>query len=131
MERAFGLLKPDCLKRRLEKEVIAIIQLTGLKVVAMKIVRLTRSQVAALWPGCQPMAFYEEMVEFSTSDDSMVLLVEGGNANKRLTDIVGHYDPTQAKTGTIRARFGTSPMENIIHSSSDPESYEKESSLFF
>lgn len=131
MERAFGLLKPDCLLRGLEQEVIALIESTGLRIVAMKVVRLTRAHVGAIWPDCKPMAFYEEMVEFSTSHDSIVFLVEGEDANERLSYLVGHYDPAQAEEGTIRSRFGTSVMENIVHSSSGTETYQKESSLFF
>ncbi len=131
MERSFGLLKPDCLQRGLQKEVIALIESAGLKIVAMKTVRLTRAQVDAIWPGCKPMGFYEEMVAFSSSSDCIVFIAEGENAIGRLSALLGHYDPTQAEEATIRFRFGTSLMENIAHSSSDTEAYQKESSLFF
>lgn len=131
MERSFGLLKPDCLKRGLEKDVIALIESAGLDIVAMKKVRLTRAQVDAIWPGCKPMAFHEEMVVFSTSNDCMVFIVEGEDAIGRLSALVGHYDPRLAEAGTIRHRFGISLMENIIHSSFDAEMYQRESSMFF
>lgn len=131
MKRVFGLLKPDCLKRGLENEVINLIETAGLNIVAMKMVRLTRTHVDAIWPGCKPMEFYEEMVAFSTSNDCIVFIAEGENAIARLSALVGHHDPTQAEGGTIRSRFGTSFMENIAHSSSDTEAYQKESSLFF
>ena len=77
------------------------------------------------------MAFYEEMVKFSTSDDCIVFIVQGENAISRLTALVGHYDPAKAREGTIRRLLGTSLMENIIHSSSDTETYKKEASMFF
>lgn len=131
MERSLGLLKPDCLKRGLEKEALVLVESSGLKIVAMQRVRLTREHVDLVWPSCQQMDFYEDMVEFSTSGDSLVFLVEGDNALDRLSALVGHYDPIQAEERTIRRLFGTSAMENIIHSSLDQETYEEEKALFF
>ena len=131
LEYSLGLLKPDCLKRRLESRVFALIASAGLEIVVTKTVRLTKEQVAIIWPSCVSMGFYEDMVRFSTSGDSIVFIVQGENAIQRLTALVGHYDPTQAVEGTIRRLFGTSAMENVIHSSSDKEAYQKEKSLFF
>lgn len=131
MERSFGLLKPDCLKRGLEREVLAFIESSGLEIVAIKTVRLTRAHVDTIWSSCRPMAFYEKMVEFSTSDDCIVFIAQGKEAISRLTALIGHYDPAKAQKGTVRQLFGTSLMENIAHSSSNTEMYEKEVSLFF
>ena len=131
MEHSFGLLKPDCLKRGITEEVLALIESSGLKIVAMKTVRLTRESVDAIWPSCRPMEFYDDMVEFSISGDCVVFIAEGSNAIDRLTNLVGHYDPARAEEGTIRRLFGTSVMENVIHSASDDTTYQKEKSLFF
>lgn len=110
---------------------LALIESSGLEIVAMKTVRLTRAQVDAIWPSCKPMAFHEEMVSFSTSNDCIVFIAQGENAISRLSALLGHYDPAKAEKGTIRFKFGTSLMENITHSSCDTETYQKESSLFF
>jgi nucleoside-diphosphate kinase len=131
LERSFGLLKPDCLQRGLEREVLALVRSSGLEIVAIKTVRLTRDHVDAIWPSCRTMEFYEDMVEFSTSGDSIVFIVQGKDAIRRLTALVGHYIPAKAKKGTVRQLFGTSAMENIIHSSSDTKTYRGEKSLFF
>lgn len=131
MERSFGLLKPDCLKRGLEREVLALVESLGLEIVAIKTVRLTREHVDAIWPSCRSMEFYEDMVAFSTSGDSIVFIAQGKDAIRRLTILVGHHTPAEAAKGTVRQLFGTSAMENIIHSSSDTETYQKEKTLFF
>ena len=131
MERSFGLLKPDCLKRGLDREIFALIESSGLEIVAVKTVRLTRAHVDTVWPTCKPMVFYEKMVEFSTSSDCIVFIAQGENAIPRLTALVGHHDPAKARKGTIRQLFGTSLMENIIHSSSNTETYKTEASMFF
>jgi len=131
LEYSFGLLKPDCLKRGIEKEVLALVESSGLRIVVMKRVRLTKRQIDAIWPSCKREDFYEDMVEFSISGDCIVFIVEGENAINRLKDIVGHYEPSMAKERTIRHLFGTSARENIIHSSEDEETYKREKALFF
>lgn len=131
MKYSFGLLKPDCLKRGLVEEVFEMIESAGLRIVTSKQVRLTEAQVAGVWPTCVGEYFYEEMVEFSLSGDSIVFIAEGDNAIDRLSDLVGHHDPAIAKEGTIRKRFATSLMENIIHSTLDEKTFWEETALFF
>lgn len=131
MKYSFGLLKPDCVKRDLVQEVFKMIELAGLKIIASKRVRLTREQVAGVWPTCVGEYFYEEMVKFSLSGDSIVFVAEGDNAIDRLSDLVGHRDPAIAKEGTIRGRFATSLTENVIHSALNVETFWEEVALFF
>lgn len=131
MSYAFGLLKPDCVKRGLVQEVMNIIILAGLQVVASKRVRLTKEQCAIVWPVCTKQTYWEEMLEFSLSEDSVVFIVKGDNATARLKDFVGDYDPQIAKEGTIRRRFGTSKMEDIIHSANDEAAFWEQTELFF
>lgn len=130
MGYSFGILKPDCLKRGIEEEAISLIECSGLRVISFKRVRLTREDVGAIWPSCREMEFYGDMVDLFLSGDCIVFLVEGEDAIKQLNDVVGHFDPEKAEVGTIRRLLGTSPMENVIHSSLDEEAYEKEKSLF-
>ena len=131
MNYSFGLLKPDCIKRGLEKEVFEIIESHGLKIVVSKQIRLTEKEVNIVWPACVRENFYEEMLKFSISSDSVVFIVKGEHAIARFNNIVGHYDPAIAKQGTIRKRFATSSMENLIHSSSSEKDFWKEAMLFF
>lgn len=131
MNYSFGLLKPDCIKRGLEEELFKIIESAGLKIIASKRVRLTKKEVDIIWASCVKEDFYEEMLEFSLSGDSTVFIVEGEDAIVRLNNLVGHYDPAIAKEGTIRKRFATSLMENLVHSSINEEVFWEETTLFF
>jgi len=131
MERSFGLLKPDCLKRKIEKQVLDYIEDAGLEIIAQKRVRLTEKQVEAIWPTCKGMPFWDDMAAFSISGDCIVFLTEGKRAITRLNNLVGYWNPREAKKHTIRHKFGTSAMENIIHSSLDEETMRVESELFF
>ena len=98
MKYSFGLLKPYCLKRDLVYDVFEMIESAGFKIIASKRVRLTPMQVAGVWPTCVGADFYEEMVEFSLSGDSIVFIVEGGkDAIDLLSDLVGHHNPVIAK----------------------------------
>ncbi len=131
MNYSFGLLKPDCLKRGIEKKVLAEIEAIGLEIVAIKRVRLTKKEVDIIWVSCLKENFYKELSKFSLSDDCMVFIVKGDDAITRLSDLVGHYEPMRAGKDTIRHRFGRSAMENVIHSSATEETFWKEVSLFF
>ena len=130
MSRSFGLLKPDCLRRGLEAEVLALIESAGLHIVQSKQVRLTRADVDVIWATCRGTYFYEDMVAFSLSGDCIIFIVEGEDAVNRLSQLVGHFDPLIAIPGTIRHRFGISRMENVIHSSLDERAFRAEVNLF-
>ena len=128
---SFGLLKPDCLKRGIEKEVLIAIESVGLEIVAIKRVRLTKNEVDIIWVPCLKEDFYNDLLEFSLSGDCIVFIAKGDDAITKLNDLVGHYDPARAEKGTIRHRFGTSLMENVIHSTSTEETFWKEVFLFY
>ena len=78
-EYSFGLLKPDCLKRGIEKEVLSMIGSAGLEIIAIRHVRhvrLTKKEVDIIWAPCAKEYFYNDPVEFSTSGDSVVFILK-------------------------------------------------------
>lgn len=131
MDYAFGLLKPDCLKRSIEKDVLAVIKALGLEIIAGKLARLTKKEIDIIWAPCIGEYFYEDMLDFSMSGDSLVFIVRGQDAINRLTKLVGHYEPALAEPDSIRHRFGVSAMENVIHSTANEETFWTEALLFF
>lgn len=131
MKYSFGLLKPDCIIRNLESNIFLLMESNKLKVIAFKRVRLSNDEVEIIWPACKSESYYHEMVDFSTSEDSIVFIVKGDLAIERLNELVGHYNPEIAKTGTIRKKFGISCMRNIIHSVDNKEIFKKHATLFF
>lgn len=112
MNYSFGLLKPDCFKRGIEKEVLMAIKSAGLEIVAVKRVRLTKKEVNIIWAPCLKENFYNDLLGFSLSGDCIVFIAKGNNAITKLNDLVGHYDPAKARKNTIRHRLGISLMEN-------------------
>lgn len=123
MDCSFGLLKPDCLKRGIEKKVLSEIKITGLEIVAVKHIRLTRKEIDIIWEPCQKEDFYNDLLKFSLSGDCLVFIVRGEDAINRFTDLVGHYEPTRARKDTIRHRFGISAMENVIHGTNNEKTF--------
>jgi len=131
MKYSIGLLKPDCLKRGIEKEILAMIRNSGFIIIEKRRVRLTREDVDTIWNSCKKTYFYEDMVKFFLSEDCIIFIVEGENAILRLNELVGYFEPALADSGTIRNIYGISAMENIIHSTLNEETYLKELFLFF
>ena len=131
MNYSFGLLKPDCVERGIEKKVLEMIESIGLKIIVTKRVRLTKKEVDVIWAPCMKENFYDDLAAFSLSGDCIVFIVKGNNAITKLNNLVGHYDIVKAKNGTIRRRFGKSVMKNIIHSTGDEKTFWIEALLFF
>lgn len=131
MNYSFGLLKPDCLKRGIEKKVLAAIEAIGLEIIAFKSVRLTKKGVDIIWTSLLKEDFYEAFLKFCLSGDYLAFIAKGDDVIVKLNDLVGHWDPERAEKHTIRHRFGTSVMENVIHSTLNEEIFWKEVSLFF
>jgi len=128
---SFGLLKPDCIERGIEKEVLATIEPTGLKILVVKIVTLTQKEIDIVYERCKSKDFYEKMSKFLSSGRCLAFIAEGTDAIRRLNDLVGHFDPMKAKEGSLRRCFGKSPTRNIIHSSMNEQSFWREVLLFF
>lgn len=104
---------------------------SGLYIDEAKKVILKPEEVGIIWSPCVGQPFYPKMVRFSTSNPSMILLVEGEDAINVLNELVGHFDPEKAEWFTIRHKFGKNKMENVIHSTSDENTFIREASLFF
>jgi nucleoside-diphosphate kinase len=128
---SLGLLKPDCLKRKIEKKVFKIIEEAELKIVIKKEIQLTKKQISIVWKTCRKEWFFEDMIKFMTSGKCIVFIVKGERAMEKLNELVGHYDPETAKENTIRHKFGKSKMQNIIHSSLNIQQFIIETILFF
>jgi nucleoside-diphosphate kinase len=131
MNYSIGLLKPDCLKRGIVKEVLKTIESIGLEIIIVKRLRLTKREIDTVWASCLTENFYKELLEFSLSGDCMIFLVKGDNAINLLNNLVGYHEPMLAGKGTIRHRFGKSVKENVIHSTATEKTFWKEVLLFF
>lgn len=130
-DRAFVLVKPDGVQRGLIGTVVSRFESRGLKIVAMRMLRLDREIVERYYAEHMEKDFFEDLVSFITSGPVVAMVVEGPDVVSVVRRMVGTTDSKEASPGTIRGDFGISKQMNIIHASDSPESAEREIPIFF
>jgi nucleoside-diphosphate kinase len=131
LERTFAIVKPDAVKDGHIGEIISAIEGTGLKIVAMKLTRLTPTICQGFYHEHVGKGFYAELEAFMTEGPVVLLALEGDNAILRWRELMGATNPSAAAEGSLRKRFGASIGRNATHGSDKPESARFEVSYFF
>ena len=129
MRLSFGMLKPDCIERKLEREIFERIESVGLKIYKQKYVFLSQYQIDIIYDSIRRHSYYEDMSHFLLSGRCDVFIVKGEEAIVNLNKIVGFKDPRLAKPKTIRRDFGESIRRNVIHSTKNISTFKKEVDL--
>ncbi len=131
MERSLVLVKPDAMTRGLAGMIISRLEKRGLKIVAMKMLRMDRALAERHYAIHRGKAFFEDLIEYITSGPIIAAVFEGERAIEAIRQTMGATDPLKAAPGSIRGDFGLNIQENLVHGSDSPESAEREISLFF
>ena len=131
MERTLVLIKPDGVQRNLIGKIISIFEENGLRVVAIKKTKLTKTQAEAFYIVHKDRHFYQSLTDYMSSGPIVAMVLEGEDAIKKVREIMGATDPKEAKEGTIRKLFGLDKEKNTVHGSDSTESAQKEIPFFF
>ena len=131
VQRTLSIVKPDGVRKGLIGEVIGRFEREGLKVVAMKMVRMSKEEAEGFYAVHRGKPFYEDLTRFMSSGPAVVMVLEGEDAIARTRMIMGATDPAKAEEGTIRRLYADNVQENIVHGSDSPESAAFEISYFF
>ncbi len=131
MERTLILLKPDAVQRGLVGKVLSRFEEKGLKIVAMKLMKITPELAAKHYEAHKERKFYPGLVKFMTSSPVVALALEGIDAVKICRTLMGATFGADAAPGTIRGDFGVSRSYNLVHGSDSPEAATRELGLFF
>lgn len=131
MERTFVMVKPDGVQRAIAGEVVSRFESKGLKLVACKLMTISKELAAKHYAEHVGKPFYEKLVGFITSGPVLAMVWEGQDAISVVRATVGKTNPKEAGPGTIRGDFGMTTGRNIIHASDSPASAEREINLFF
>jgi nucleoside-diphosphate kinase len=131
VERTLILIKPDAVQRALAGEILARIERRGFRVVAGKLMRVSRDLGERHYDEHRQKPFFGELVEFITSAPTWALVVEGEDAVATLRNTIGATNPADAEPGSIRGDLATSMPDNLVHGSDSPESAEREIALWF
>jgi len=131
IERTFSIVKPDAVASNQIGKIYQRFEDAGLKIVASRMLHMTRQQAEEFYRVHKERPFYGELVEFMTSGPVMVQVLEGEDAISRNRQVMGATNPADAAPGTVRADFATDVQENAVHGSDSPETAQQEIAFFF
>jgi nucleoside-diphosphate kinase len=130
-ERTLSIIKPDATERDLIGSILAVIEKSGLKIVATKKIRMSQEQAEAFYAVHKERPFYQELVDSMTSGSVVVSVLEGENAVAKYREIMGATNPAEAAEGTIRKLYAKNIGENSVHGSDSLENAGVEIRFFF
>ncbi len=131
LERTFSIIKPDAVAKNIIGKIYSRFEKNGLKIVASKMLHLTREQAEGFYAVHKERPFFNDLCDFMTSGPVMVQVLEGENAITKNREIMGATNPQEAAEGTIRADFAETVDENAVHGSDAPETAAVEIAFFF
>ena len=131
IERTFSILKPDAVSRNLTGKINAILEEDGFKIIAQKMIHMSKEKAEGFYIVHKDRPFYCELVEYMSSGPVVVQVLEKENAVEDYRKIMGATDPKKAESNTIRAKYGLSVGENTVHGSDCLENAKIEINYFF
>jgi nucleoside-diphosphate kinase len=131
VERTLSIIKPDAVAKNVIGQIIARFEAAGLKVVAARMLRLSREDAEGFYAVHRARPFFKDLVDFMISGPVVVQVLEGDNAIQKNRDLMGATDPKKAAKGTIRADFAQSIDANAVHGSDAAETAGVEIAYFF
>ena len=131
LERTLSIIKPDAVQRNFIGNIISRFENAGLTVVGMQMKKLSTAEASQFYSTHKERPFFQELIDFITSEKVVLIVLEGENAVQANRDIMGATNPDEAKAGTIRHDISLSIGENSVHGSDSLENAEIEIAQFF
>ncbi|MDY6837271.1 MAG: nucleoside-diphosphate kinase [Thermodesulfobacteriota bacterium] len=130
-ERTLSIVKPDGVQRGLVGEVTRRFEEAGFRLVAVKMVHLSKKEAEGFYHEHIGRSYFEGFIDFMISGPSVVMVLEGENVIARIRELMGATDPKNAAEGTIRKDFATDGRRNVVHGSDAPDTAVFEIGYFF
>ena len=131
MEHTLCIIKPDAVAKGLIGEILAKIQSAGLKVIGLRMLKLSKAQAEGFYAVHRERPFFGELVVFMTSGPVVVATLEGVDAIARYRKLMGATDPAKADEGTLRRLYAANIQNNAVHGSDGPDTARTEVGYFF
>ena len=131
VERTLSIIKPDAVAMNVIGEIICRFEKNGLRVVAARMLHMSKEQARGFYAEHEGKPFYDNLVSYMTSGPVVVQVLEGDNAIALNRKLMGATNPKDAEPGTIRADYAESLDANAVHGSDSPASAEREIAFFF
>jgi nucleoside-diphosphate kinase len=130
-ERTLSIIKPDGVSRNLTGKVIERLEKANLRIVALKMIRMSKEQAKGFYKVHEGKPFYESVTDFMSSGPCMVMVLEGEDGINKYRKLMGATDYRKAEEGTLRREFATDIEKNVVHGSDSPETARFEIGYFF
>ena len=131
LERTLSIIKPDAVRKNVIGIILDRFESAGLKVIACKMLLLTRDQAKEFYAVHRERTFFQELVDYMISGPVVIQVLEGEGSIQRNRQVMGATDPEDADPGTIRADFADSVQANAVHGSDGPDTARNEIAFFF
>ena len=131
IQRTLSIIKPDGVSRNIIGEIITRLEQEGLKIIAMKLMHMTKKQTQGFYKVHEDKPFFNSLTDFMSSGPCVIMVLESENAIEKYRRIMGATDFRKAEEGTIRKLYATDIEHNIVHGSDAPETAEFEINYFF
>jgi nucleoside-diphosphate kinase len=131
VERTLSIIKPDAVKKNAIGQIIARFERAGLRVIAARMLHLSRQQAEGFYAVHRERPFFRDLVDFMISGPVLIQVLQGENAIAKNRELMGATDPKKAEKGTIRADFADSIDANAVHGSDGPDTARAEIGYFF
>ena len=131
MDQTFSIIKPDATKRNITGSINKVIEESGLRIIAQKRIRLTNDQAENFYSIHKERPFFNDLIEYMTSEPVVVQILSGENCVARYRAIMGATNPENAEDGTIRKLFALNVQENSVHGSDSEDNAKNEINFFF
>lgn len=130
-EQTLAIIKPDAVKEDHIGDILSIYEKNGLKIVGLKMIRMTPTQAGKFYEIHKDRPFYKELTQFMSSGPVVAVVLEGKYAISKNRELMGATDPHKAVQGTIRSLYGSSVGENAVHGSDSNVAAKEEIHFFF
>lgn len=131
IERTLAIIKPDAMAARRAGAILSMIEQAGFRLLAMRLLRLTRAQAEGFYAVHREKPFFDSLCRFMTEGPVVVMALEAEDAIRKWRDLMGPTNPAQAPEGTVRRLYGTNIERNAVHGSDGPDTARFEVGYFF
>ena len=131
IQQTLAMIKPDAVQRNLIGSIIQLMEANKLVVKKIIMMNLSVNQAEKFYIIHKDKHFYSKLIEYMTSGQVVVILLEGDNAISAYRDLMGSTNPEEAEEKTIRKLYAVNTTYNSIHGSDSPENARIEIDFFF
>ena len=129
--KTFAIIKPDAIENKYTGKIIDIILNKNFSIIEARLIKMQKSQAEEFYGVHKERPFFNDLVAYMCSGQSMVMWLEKDNAVKEWRNLIGSTDPSEAEDGTIRSLFAESKERNSVHGSDSDENASIEINFFF